>query len=360
MNRTQFFALGLIGLGIAAAQVQAQTSDDVQTQEKGFYLGGSLGYAQGDVGASDINQRMAELGYDADASVDGQHRTAWNLNAGYRWNRYFETQIGYTDLGEVRTRLTGVTADINDYLTSANQIHPRSGSGYELAFLGRHPLGESYYLYGRAGVFMVESSYRASSNQDSARRSRDEENEFFGVGLGKRINKHWDLRLGVDRYSVENESIPVIGLGALYKFNSHKSRAPERTLASQITPTDNAPEPAQAIPASISLAILFDTDSAQVKEEFMGEVLRLADFMQAHPKVRVTLEGHTDDRGSEAYNQSLSSRRVENVRTAVITRGGIAPERINAVGYGEQKPIADNSTAEGQQANRRVVAVVHQ
>lgn len=225
MNITRFFAFSLVASGIAAAPVHAtDTSNQPIDDQRGFYLGGSLGYARGDVGADDINRRMAALGYDANASVRGQNRTAWNLNVGYRWNRYVETQVGYTDLGEVRTRLTGVTADINDYLNSANQIHPRSGDGFELALLGRYPLSEDYYVYGRVGLFAVESSYRANSQSDIARRAWDETAEFIGVGLGKKLNKRWDLRLGVDRYSVEGEQIPVIGLGALYKFDAGKQQ----------------------------------------------------------------------------------------------------------------------------------------
>lgn len=364
MPHQSLYNISIAALVVMATNAVAQQQDGVGEEAKGFYIGGSLGYARGETGADDINARMAQLGYEANAKVDGQDRAAWSLNAGYRWNTYIETQLGYTDLGEVRTRLSGVAADIDNYLTSANQIHPRSGNGYELTLLGRYPLSDSYYVYGRAGLLTMDSVYRASSNADFARRNHDENTEFVGLGLGKMLNHQWDLRLGIDRYSVEGETIPVLGLGAIYKFGSGKSKVDTKptsvTTAKMPIEIASNPHSTLEIPPRITLAILFDTDSSHLKEEFVGEIMQFAQFMHTHSSIKVTLEGHTDNRGSDAYNTSLSDRRVQAVKAVLMTRGGIAAERINTIGLGEQQPIADNSTIAGQQANRRVAAVIHQ
>lgn len=111
-------------------------------------------------------------------------------------------------------------------------------------------------------------------------------------------------------------------------------------------------------PVSIKLDVNFPTNSAEISAAALVEIKRVADFMQQFEKTSVTVEGHTDDRGRAAYNKSLSQKRADAVRNALISEYGIASERVKAMGYGEEKPIADNATVEGRATNRRVVAVV--
>ena len=74
--------------------------------------------------------------------------------------------------------------------------------------------------------------------------------------------------------------------------------------------------------------------------------------------VSTVVEGHADSNGAAAYNKQLSQRRADAVRNALIRDYGIAANRLSAVGYGEERPIADNKTAAGRSANRRVIAVM--
>ena len=71
------------------------------------------------------------------------------------------------------------------------------------------------------------------------------------------------------------------------------------------------------------------------------------------PQIRVEVGGHTDARGSDAYNQELSGHRAQSVVDYLVGQG-IASERLQAVGYGETAPVADNATEEGRERNRRV------
>lgn len=109
---------------------------------------------------------------------------------------------------------------------------------------------------------------------------------------------------------------------------------------------------------SIKLRVLFAFDSAEIPQAFTGGIRDVANFMKAHPSVKAVVEGHTDSVGSESYNQGLSQRRADAVRNALINDYGIASNRLSAVGFGEGRPIADNSTSEGRQKNRRVMAVI--
>ncbi|MCQ2310378.1 MAG: OmpA family protein [Paludibacteraceae bacterium] len=76
-------------------------------------------------------------------------------------------------------------------------------------------------------------------------------------------------------------------------------------------------------------------------------------YLDRNPEVRIKIMGHTDSVGKDAANQKLSEGRANAVRQELIERG-IAPDRIEAVGYGETRPIDTNDTDEGRQNNRRV------
>lgn len=103
--------------------------------------------------------------------------------------------------------------------------------------------------------------------------------------------------------------------------------------------------------------VLFDTNKSQLKPGGMRSVQKLAQFLQENPQRKVSVEGFTDSRGSEDYNQALSERRADAVKTALIDQG-INSDRVAARGYGKAFPVAENNTSGGQQLNRRVEIVV--
>lgn len=109
---------------------------------------------------------------------------------------------------------------------------------------------------------------------------------------------------------------------------------------------------------SVELEVLFDTNKSVVKPAFFAEIQRVAEFMTLFPSTKANIEGHTDARGADDYNQALSQRRAEAVRQVLIEQHGIAADRLTATGYGESQPRASNETREGLQQNRRVVAVI--
>ncbi|MEW6600688.1 MAG: OmpA family protein [Nitrospirota bacterium] len=108
---------------------------------------------------------------------------------------------------------------------------------------------------------------------------------------------------------------------------------------------------------TIELNVEFDTNSAVVKNIYHERIQKVADFLKAYPATIAEIEGHTDSVGSDKYNLKLSQKRAESVMKHLAERG-IDPSRMNAVGYGETRPVADNSTKDGRDRNRRVVAVI--
>ncbi len=99
--------------------------------------------------------------------------------------------------------------------------------------------------------------------------------------------------------------------------------------------------------------VFFETNSYRLKPESYPELRRLAQFLKENPDIAVEISGHTDNTGSAQYNLQLSQKRANAVRDFLISQG-CNPSQLKAVGYGETKPVADNSTEEGRARNRRV------
>ncbi len=107
-----------------------------------------------------------------------------------------------------------------------------------------------------------------------------------------------------------------------------------------------------------TLKVYFDTNKAVIKKNSYKEIDNLAAVLKQYPDLKVTIEGHTDSVGGDAYNKKLSQKRAEAVKKYLVEKSGIAGQRLTAKGYGEEKPIASNKTKEGREKNRRVEAAV--
>jgi len=104
--------------------------------------------------------------------------------------------------------------------------------------------------------------------------------------------------------------------------------------------------------------IYFDVNSATIKPESAATLEEIGTMLQDHPNLRISIEGHTDSDGDDAFNMDLSDRRAAAVRDYLVADYGIDGSRLESVGIGESAPVADNSTQEGKQQNRRVELVV--
>jgi len=103
----------------------------------------------------------------------------------------------------------------------------------------------------------------------------------------------------------------------------------------------------------VTTGIRFDVNKATLKPESMGVINEIAKLMQDHSDIRFSIEGHTDGDGDDASNQKLSEARANSVKNALVDFD-IDASRFETKGYGESKPVSDNSTPEGKANNRRV------
>jgi len=103
--------------------------------------------------------------------------------------------------------------------------------------------------------------------------------------------------------------------------------------------------------------VLFETGKADLKPSAVNDLTQLVTFLNKYPERTVTIEGHTDNVGSQDFNVGLSQRRAESVRSYLM-RQGIDGSRIETKGMGESAPVASNDTAGGRQQNRRVEVII--
>ena len=103
--------------------------------------------------------------------------------------------------------------------------------------------------------------------------------------------------------------------------------------------------------------VLFETGRADLRTGTAGNLNKLVFFLNKHPDRTVAIEGYTDSVGSEGYNQALSQRRADSVRSYLV-RQGIGSGRLTASGMGTSDPVAGNDSAFGRQQNRRVEVII--
>ena len=116
------------------------------------------------------------------------------------------------------------------------------------------------------------------------------------------------------------------------------------------------------IKIDLAADVLFDFDKADLKPEARPALEKVAAVLKAHPKANASIDGHTDGKGADQYNQKLSERRAESVRRWLAENG--VSTRMTARGWGKRKPVAPNTKPDGsddsagRQKNRRVEIIV--
>lgn len=150
-----------------------------------------------------------------------------------------------------------------------------------------------------------------------------------------------------------------------------KKKAAEETVDSQIfeqlePPKEEVPEPVQkaavetAKPEKIPLrfeTVYFDFDRSDLHSEAARTLQQNAKVMKEYPDVKITIEGHCDERGTVEYNLALGDRRAMSAKQYLVDLG-IAPNRISVISYGKERPVDPQRTEEAYTKNRRAAFVI--
>lgn len=225
---------------------------------------------------------------------------------------------------------------------------------------------DATYHFGQPGVGLrpYVSAGAAHQSIGQADRGGRDSSTFANVGTGLKyyFTENFFAKASVDgMYNIDaNEGEWMAGLGVGMNFGGATRQVAQVEPTPEPAPApivDTEPEPEPEL-VRVELDVKFDFDRAQVREESYSDIKNLADFMQQYPQTSTTVEGHTDSVGTDQYNQRLSERRAQAVREVLVNQYGVESQRVDSVGYGESRPVADNSTEEGRQINRRVEAEV--
>jgi OmpA-OmpF porin, OOP family len=191
----------------------------------------------------------------------------------------------------------------------------------------------------------------------------------FNFGGGAKFFMAEDLAFRADFRHILDFSYKTLhnweySAGLSFVFGGHQAAA---VTAAPAEPAP-APEPAPIAPAAeptpghykycVTLNAEFDIDRTVIRPEYRDEIAKVGDFMKKYPSTTAVIEGHTDNVGTYDHNMDLSQRRAEAVMSYLVENFGIDRTRLTAKGYGFTRPVADNSTNDGKQKNRRIDAII--
>jgi OOP family OmpA-OmpF porin len=202
-----------------------------------------------------------------------------------------------------------------------------------------------YVLMGINRYDFNDASNLVAGHGDSSRQL------VFGLGVGTMLTNHYQFRADVRGMGGMDEAGEDVGF-QLSINRSFGSAAVRQPITASAPAVEQQPEMRMV---TIRLNVQFEFNKATVLAVYGEQLQSIASAMKAHGDIELVLEGHTDSRGSDAYNIDLSSRRAAAVKQKLAADYGIYAERISSVGYGESRPIASNQTDEGRARNRRVV-----
>lgn len=179
------------------------------------------------------------------------------------------------------------------------------------------------------------------------------------LGAEYTIDRNWSVRAEYQRYQdisddvLDDMDANFFGIGVNYKF----AAAP--VVAAVVTEEVMEEEPVMMTKTHKEEygTGTFEFDSATLTDSVSERLDNFVNFLNEYPQAQVEITGYTDSSGPAAYNQKLSERRAQSVADYLIA-AGIDADRFTVKGMGEENPVADNSTHEGREKNRRVEVVV--
>jgi outer membrane protein OmpA-like peptidoglycan-associated protein len=201
----------------------------------------------------------------------------------------------------------------------------------------------------------VEANLEAAEHQ--RRLAENERAEADAARLAAERAKA-EAQSAIDRLSAERADAEARAQAATQSAaQAERERAELRErLQQQLNIILETRESARGLIVNMS-DVLFDYDRATLKPGAREKLARVAGVLMAYPGLEIEVEGHTDSMGTDEYNQGLSERRATSVREYLASQG-IPRETIEAMGFGESRPVVGNETAAGRQRNRRVELVV--
>ena len=362
--------------GLAGLATLIVTPALAQSDTGYFYGGASIGQSRSRIDDARITAGLLSQGLVTSAMSNDEHALAWKAFGGYQLNRYLGVEAGYFSLGHFGYTSTTVPAGTVD---GRIRLH-----GINLDLVGTLPISERFSLIARVGG--QHASARDSFHGSGAavvltpNASKSETNVKFGAGLQYAFTPNLMLRGEAERYRINDAvgnhgDVNMYSVGLVYAFGRETAPAPRPmaaaayevpppppppAVAAVVAPPPPVPEPpAPPVPprrVSFSADTLFSFDRSELGTQGKVALDQFAHELTGMQFDAVTVEGHTDRLGSQAYNQKLSMRRAEAVKNYLVSAGGVDAGRISAVGKSESQPVTKTEDCRGTKPTPKLIA----
>ena len=328
-----------------------------------WYGGANIGQSTATIDDARIRAQLQAGGLVTNSLSEDDSSLAYKLFGGYQINKNFAVEAGYFNLGKFGYTATTVPAG-----SLAGKIKLQ---GLNVDAVGMLPFAEKFSAFGRIGAqYSQAKDTFTGTGAVIVTNPNPDKNAFnykAGLGLQYDFNTSLGMRAEVERYRINDAigskgDLNMYSLGLVYRFG--EKNTPARKKARSAANAAAAPVWI-VVPLAVKtqkycsiLDIEFEIKQDDMQREEKEKLAVLGTFMKKYPNTTAVIEGHSDDVGESEFNQKLSQKRADSVVNYLVNDLKIAPSRLSAVGYGETRPIADNDTSEGKQANRRINAVI--
>jgi len=323
--------------------------------DSGFYLGGNVGQSVSHLDESGMTNRVAGPGLSI-TSVNRDNRDiGYKLYGGYQANDYFSLESGWFDLG--RHNFTSTTTPAGSLIGNVKI------RGMHLDAILRLPLTDQFSVFGRGGMTYAQSRDSFSTTGALALPANPNPNKWawnpkYGVGVEYDVTRSLGIRAEAERYRINDATggkgnVDLNSLGLIYRFGMEEP-APVAVAVVEPEPVVITPPPApvKTVFASDSSAnSLFGFNKATLRPEGKRALDKFVEDLHGASFDNMVVTGHTDRIGTDEYNQKLSERRANAVRSYLVEFGGIPADKITARGAGESNPVTTLADCEGKDGN---------
>lgn len=350
--------LGLVGCAV-------MNSPFAVAADSGWIAGLNVGQSRAKIDDPQIRSKLMGAGFGNPSMTLDNRDFAYKFFGGYKFNKNFALEAGYFDLGQF-----GFSAATSPTGTLSGNIKVK---GLNFDAVGILPLKDKFSVFGRLGLnyAMAKDSFTSTgavATPTNPNPNKNDLNYKFGLGVQYDFTESVGLRGEWERHRINDAvgsrgDLNMYSIGLVVMLDNKPAPVPIVAAAPVIVAA--APEVkyvivpvAKAQQYCSILDIQFEIKQNEVQREDKERLAVLGTYMNKYPDTTAVIEGHTDNVGTSEYNLKLSRERAQSVVDYMVKEHHINASRLTAVGYGDTRPIADNNTSEGQQANRRIDLVM--
>lgn len=404
--RLSSLAVLFSGTLLASNFTTAQTCFEQEgrcTAQLGWYAGGEIGSSFSDFDNDDLNQLLSNSAFTITSSDLDDSDTSGGLFFGYQFTPSLAVEMGYRDMGEYASTITGATTDPTAFANFASGLAPESGDGASLGLVVSKPVNDLWKVGARFGLWRWDGDIDSNSSGAATRSVNDSDTDvYFGLETSFQFTQQLQGYVAATRYSFSRDNSDNLTLGIRYFFDSKAPKsasksAPETAIKAPTPPPSKTPESMsvenkpvtdvpkdsdkdgvydnrdrcantpekhvvdsvgctmfEAVEYQHQLIIYYANNSDVVERKFFTKIEELVQFSRTNSIKYMQIVGHTSAPGTSDYNEALSVRRAESLATLLVQNYGFSKSQLEIVGKGETDLAVMGSTEAAHAKNRRI------